>query len=170
MAKEDGNGRRNKRRKDDLQGVMVICGISYLPDLTHNRKGDGKVFLTPEEAKRNIENTLRANADRPLFTGTAVCPSSIGSSFHFVNNNSGRQRKDLYTLVYTLRLLLLEVLSCRGLVRNIYCRWGRPGWITRFVYYIFLKLPIPHLAACRRNSRKLLSLQLKRCHLNLPKD
>ena len=37
--------------------------------------------LDPEEAKRRIEETLRANAERPLFSGTAV--SDIASTLCF---------------------------------------------------------------------------------------
>ena len=58
---------------------MFILDGDFLIE-AHLRNTDGFALsgvLNPEEAKRRIEETLRANAERPLFSGTAVCGGHV---------------------------------------------------------------------------------------------
>ena len=46
--------------------------------------------LDPAEARRRMEEALRANAERPLFTGTAVSYSGAITNMDSNVNSSGR--------------------------------------------------------------------------------
>lgn len=63
---------KNEKAKDVRLTILVRQAGSLLLPRAHLFQDNGKVFLTPEEVKRNMEASLRAGVDKPLFTGVAV--------------------------------------------------------------------------------------------------
>lgn len=70
-----------EKGKVELKTVSIdISGILYALNTVRTAESNGLdlASLTPEQAQRRMEEQFRANAERPLFTGTEACQFSKG--------------------------------------------------------------------------------------------
>ena len=86
-------------------------------------ESSGVQVLSPEDARRRMEETLRYNAARPLFTGTAVSsPESMAIDLEpdaYVTSKTRRK----YSLTSTHHPLSFRATYYHTQGRNICCRW-----------------------------------------------
>lgn len=70
-AREQPNGRSKGKQK---QGTLYSLFMPMSNEALIHRSASSSQLdsLDPAEARKRMEETLRANADRPLYTGTAV--------------------------------------------------------------------------------------------------
>ena len=70
-----GIGRGKQRAGRVLRRMATYMSIESLHSLRTTDASSLSQILNPDEARRRMEETFRANAERPLFTGTAVSNS-----------------------------------------------------------------------------------------------
>ena len=92
-----------------------------------------QIDLDPEAAQRRIEETLRANAARPLFTGTGVNDTSTSLYSSDLTSSLSIRQIMKYFNMYILRQLLPRTTYFRTLDINISYPSIRKGTCMRFV-------------------------------------
>ena len=76
LSSFQSNGRsKGKQKEGVISCTFYAAPIERVPTVNPN-------ILDPEEARRRMEETLRANAERPLYSGTAVSTQEPGREMH----------------------------------------------------------------------------------------
>lgn len=94
----------------------------------------GSVSLAPEDARRRVEETLKVNAARPLFTGTAVS-FALWKLDQLPTSISKKPRKFCPTSIPPGLIPVAEVFY-RSTEASICCLLGLQGMIMRLVLAI----------------------------------
>lgn len=133
----------------------MVSDIAYSP-LT--RASAPIASLAPQDVRRRMEETLRANASRPLFTGISVSLISQGRETLL---KISRKRPQKCFHMCTLHPLWCKVARFHNSVPSTYFQWGLPDMTTRSAITALINFICSPMS---RNTRKSLFLLPKLFH------